>query len=232
MGLVLVARKSVVNESLPSLLCQHISRLVEEACTSAIQSRVKDNPSGIGDPLQDLHNANGTSSLLLQADDAKKLASTKSQICDLVGGELLLDPCCTKVQKVPFWEKIFASRENVKKLTDKINLRFGPEAVAVLFHWRRQEVHMYVKPLLQNAREFAVKLLLSLKPSATSVPIGPDQCTFLLARGRDPNTSCRSVPDCSSLLLSSSSFILLIVGLLFVGVKRLESGDQRVRNIA
>ncbi|CAB9496339.1 Zinc finger C-x8-C-x5-C-x3-H type (and similar) [Seminavis robusta] len=132
------------------------------------------------------YNANGTSSLLVQADDAKQLARAKIPLTDTVGGMLLLDPECKGGQKVPMWKDCFRSRETEMSVTQKIVQRFGHLCVAVLIQRRRREVRLYVKPhLKQQAVDFVTSLLCTLKGPLQAVPIGPERYKFLLVGGRE-----------------------------------------------
>lgn len=130
-------------------------------------------------------NANMTTSLLLQADDAKHLAVTKCRITPILDGELILDPCCKQEQKVPFWKEFFASKQVAKQATRRISRHFGNADVSVLFNTRRREVRLFAKSFLRDpATTHVVNELSALKPDSHSVPIDLDQYTFLLNGGR------------------------------------------------
>lgn len=165
----------------------YIFALVQDACRNTIQCRLRDSSS----PAQDIrfkifNNPNLTSSLLLQADNAKKLASLKNELSDKVDGVLILDPCCTKEQKVPLWKDFFASKDTATRVMDQVVQRFGQGAVAVLFHRRRREVRLFARDsLLDRARDLVGKFLTAMKPIASAVPIGSGQYKFLLVGGKD-----------------------------------------------
>jgi len=164
----------------------NIFLLVQDACINAINSGRQDGPQ-LAPTLRFkvFHNENMTSSLLVQSDNAKKLAPVKAQLSDIVDGELLLDPSCKQEQKVPMWKDFFASRDIGELVIEKVLECLGHNTAAVLFHKRRREVRLFAKEsMIHEARAFVLELLTSLKPMATAVPITPEQYTFLLSGGR------------------------------------------------
>jgi IBR domain, a half RING-finger domain/Zinc finger C-x8-C-x5-C-x3-H type (and similar)/RNA recognition motif. (a.k.a. RRM, RBD, or RNP domain) len=181
--------------------------VVQDALIAVFQSH------GQGLRYRVFKNGNDTSSILVQADDAKTLAITKDAISGFVDGQLVLDPACKEDQKIPLWRECFGSKETEQIALDKLERRFGDDGPVVLFQKRRREVRLFAKPSqVIEAKEFVATLLCDIRPNVQAVPIGPAHFKFLVAGGRETLDKLIAASYGTSISLNLKSQSLLVEG--------------------
>jgi IBR domain, a half RING-finger domain/Zinc finger C-x8-C-x5-C-x3-H type (and similar)/RNA recognition motif. (a.k.a. RRM, RBD, or RNP domain) len=188
-------------------LPEAILSVVQDALIEVFQSH------GQGLRYRVFHNSNDTSSILVQADDAKTLAIAKNAIGGFVDGQLVLDPACKRDQKIPLWRECFGSKETEQSVIDKVRRRFGTDGAVVLFQKRRREVRLFAKPShISEAKDYVATLLCDIKPNVQAVPIGTAHFKFLVAGGRDTLDSLIAASYGTSISLNLKSQSLLVEG--------------------